>query len=167
MSSAVDFSVIAWKLFDRAVAYTMFDCGRGMLWSAVGDGSKIYPGDGHQASDVGLDAAWGITIDNAGNVYVVDQDLHSVRKIAPNGVVTTVAGAGVAGSTGDGGPATSARPQSADRRVTAAPDGSLYIADSGNNKIRRVSTQRHDQHRRGYWHCRLQRRQRAGALAHA
>jgi sugar lactone lactonase YvrE len=138
MSSAVDFSAIAWKLFDRAVAYSMFDCGRGMLWSAVGDGSKIYPGNGHQASDVGLDAAWGITIDATGNVYVVDQDLHSVRKIAPDGVVTTVAGTGVAGSSGDGGPATAAR-LNLPTRVTAAADGSLYIADSGNNKIRRVS----------------------------
>jgi len=137
-SSVVDFSASALKLFDRAVAYTMFNCGRGMLWSAVGDGSKTYPGDGRQASDVGLDAAWGIAIDAADNVYVVDQDLHSVRKISPNGVVTTVAGTGVAGSSGDGGPATAAR-LNLPTRVAVSSNGTVYIADSGNHKIRRVS----------------------------
>lgn len=138
MGSAVDFSATAWKLFDRAIAYTMFDCGRGMLWSAVGDGTKIYPGDGAQASDIGLDAVWGIAVDSMSNVYVVDQNLHSVRKIAPDGVVTTVAGTGVAGASGDGGPATSAR-LNLPTRVAVTSDGTLYIADSGNHKIRRVA----------------------------
>ncbi|HVQ87941.1 MAG TPA: hypothetical protein VMT88_07150 [Actinomycetes bacterium] len=136
--SAVDFSTVAWKLFDRAIAYTTFDCGRGMLWTAAGDGGHTYPGDGHQASDVGFSEAWGVAIDSSDNVYVVDTDLDSVRKIAPTGVVTTVAGTGVAGSTGDGGPATSAK-LNLPSRVAVGPDGSLYIADSGNNKIRRVS----------------------------
>ena len=109
-----------------------------MLWTAAGDGGNTYPGDGHQASDVGLASAWGIAIDSADNVYVVDQGLNSVRKIAPDGVVTTVAGTGVAGASGDGGPATSAR-LNLPTRVAVGPDGALYIADSGNNNIRRVA----------------------------
>ena len=139
LGSAASFTDVAWKLFDRAVAHTMFDCGRGMLWTAIGNGTKTYGGDGQQASNVGLAAAWGVAIDASNNVYVVDQDLNAVRRIGLGGTVTTVAGTGVAGATGDGGPATSAR-LNAPTRVAVAADGTLYIADSGNNKVRRIAT---------------------------
>lgn len=128
----------AWSLLRRAAAYTAQDCGRNMLWTAAGNGTAVYPGDGNQAATVGFSVPWGLAIDAQGRVYVADAGTHTVRRIGTGGLVTTVAGTGTAGSTGDGGPATSARLNSP-TRLTFDDEGNLYIADSGNHRIRKVS----------------------------
>ena len=97
-----------------------------------------YSGDGGPA----LDATWGgpkgIRCDSEGNVIVVDTENHAIRRIdVGTGIVTTVAG-GQLGGHGDGGPATDAsldRPHGCD----IAADGSIYIADSNNHRVRAVS----------------------------
>ena len=131
-------SPTAWNMFNRAAAYTAFECGRNMLWTAAGDGGTTYAGDGGQSVDRGLSSPYGVAIDSQDRVYVADSVLHAVRRIDHDGSVTTIAGTGVAGSTGDGGPATAARLNAPVRLAFDSADN-LFIADSGNHKIRRVT----------------------------
>jgi uncharacterized protein (TIGR03437 family) len=95
-------------------------------------------GDGGQARSAALSQPEGIAVDLAGNVYVADAAVHRVRKIAPDGSIQTVAGTGVAGFAGDGGPATAAL---LNQPYGLAMDraGNLYIADLGNARVRKVA----------------------------
>ena len=79
----------------------------------------------------------GLTVDLAGNLYLADRSGHRVHKVKPDGTVTTIAGTGTPGYAGDGGPAPEAR---LDGPCDLASDlaGNLYVADSGNNRIRKV-----------------------------
>ena len=92
-----------------------------------------------RATNAQLDAPTGVAVDAAGNLYIADQDNNRIRKVSPDGTITTVAGNGSAGFSGDGGPATDA---SLNRPLALAVDatGGLLIADSGNQRIRRVDT---------------------------
>jgi RHS repeat-associated protein len=86
----------------------------------------------------GLTTPTGLALGPDGSVYFSEAQNHRVRRRDPNGTITTVAGTGSAGFSGDEGPATSAqlsRPQG----IAVGPDGSLFIADQNNNRIRRVS----------------------------
>ncbi len=85
-----------------------------------------------------LNGNGGLATDAAGNVYAVEQNQSRVRRIAPDGTVTTFAGTGTAGFSGDGGPAAQAQLRTP-RAVAVAPNGDVYIGDNGNNRIRRVS----------------------------
>jgi hypothetical protein len=135
-----NFTTAAWALFDRAAAYASMNCGRNMLWTAAGAGGSVYGGDGAQALASGLNAPWGLAIDSQGRVHIADGSAHAVRRINANGTMTTVAGTGTAGFSGDGGPATSARLNAPVRLAFDASDN-LYIADSANHRIRRVTPQ--------------------------
>lgn len=102
-------------------------------------GTGGYSGDGGQARDARLNSPTGVGYDGAGNIYIADRGNHVVRKVAPNGVITTFAGNDTLGYSGDMGPATAAklnRPYS----VTADVAGNVYICDGGNNVIRKVNT---------------------------
>ncbi|MDX2031955.1 MAG: BACON domain-containing carbohydrate-binding protein [Blastocatellia bacterium] len=81
---------------------------------------------------------WRFSFDGAGNMYIADDAGHRVRKVSPSGVITTVAGTGVAGFEGDGGPATAARLNFPSTVVVDA-SGNLHIADYSNNRIRKVT----------------------------
>lgn len=80
----------------------------------------------------------GLAIDAADNIYVAIYSGHSILKIAPDGSSTVIAGTGTAGFSGDGGPATNAQ-LNFPSDLAIATDGTLYIADSGNNRIRRIT----------------------------
>jgi sugar lactone lactonase YvrE len=80
----------------------------------------------------------GLAIDTQDNLYLTEWLGHTVLKIAANGSVTTIAGTGVAGFSGDGGPATAAQLYGPSA-VAIASDGAVYIADSGNNRVRKVA----------------------------
>jgi uncharacterized protein (TIGR03437 family) len=94
-------------------------------------------GDNGPAASAVLWSPEKVITDAAGNVYIADTESHRVRRVSPSGVITTVAGSGSAGFSGDEGPATAAQLRSP--YGLALADGSLYIADSGNNRVRRVT----------------------------
>ena len=94
-------------------------------------------GDGGPAITAPLNNPSAVAYDAAGNLYIADRDYDRVRRVTPQGIITTVAGTGLRGYSGDGGPATEAELyQPYD--VEAGPDGSIYIADYGNHRVRRV-----------------------------
>ncbi len=101
-----------------------------LVGGAINDGSKAASGLLNQPS--------AIAIDSAGNAYIADTNNHRVRMISPGGVITTVAGTGVSGFSGDNGPATSAE-LNAPQGVAIDASGNLYIADTLNYRVRVVS----------------------------
>jgi sugar lactone lactonase YvrE len=110
----------------------------GVITTIGGTGSAGYGGDGGPATNARFNNPHGIASDPAGNVYVADPPNQRIRRIDANsGIVTTVAGSGAGGFGGDGGPATAAR-LNYPKGVEIAPDGSLYIADNNNHRVRRV-----------------------------
>jgi sugar lactone lactonase YvrE len=80
----------------------------------------------------------GLAIDAQDNLYFAEWMGHVVIRVAPDGTATTIAGTGAAGFSGDGGPASAAQ-LNGPSGVTLGPDGSLYITDSGNNRVRKVA----------------------------
>ncbi len=110
----------------------------GILTVVAGNGIRGFSGDGGRATSASLSGARGVAVDTAGNLYIADSLNQRVRKIDSNGVITTVAGNGVTGFSGDGGRATSAS-LNLPSGVAVDAAGNLYIADSGNNRIRKVT----------------------------
>jgi uncharacterized protein (TIGR03437 family) len=94
-------------------------------------------GDGGPSTMAQIGAIQGIALDRSGNLYLSDTDHHRVRKVSPNGVITTVAGTGSAGFSGDGGPAATSQ-LNLPYGVAVDLTGSVYIADLGNNRVRRI-----------------------------
>jgi hypothetical protein len=111
----------------------------GTITSFAGTGVAGYLGDGAPAVDARLQYPYGVAVDSAGNVYIADYYNHRIRKVAAGtGIITTIAGDGVAGSTGDGGAATSAR-LSSPLGVAIDAAGDVYIADWLNHRIRKIT----------------------------
>ncbi|MEZ5362984.1 MAG: hypothetical protein R2748_11755 [Bryobacterales bacterium] len=114
------------------------DGATGIITTVAGNGSRGFSGDGGPATSAELDAPRGLALDATGNLFIADQSNHRIRRVdAATGIITTIAGNGSAEFSGDGGPATSAglnRPQD----VVLRGD-SLYIADSANRRVRRIS----------------------------
>ncbi len=108
----------------------------GYISTYGGNGSSGFSGDGGQATAAQLNTPYGVAVDNGGNVYVADELNFRVRKITPAGIITTVAGSGTGGYSGDGGPAIAAQITPTGIAVDAA--GNLFIAT--NNRIRKVNT---------------------------
>ncbi|HEX4999868.1 MAG TPA: hypothetical protein VFY29_16730 [Terriglobia bacterium] len=105
----------------------------------AGTGRQGYGGDGGPAVDAGFEHPDDIALDAKGNIYVADNLGHRIRQITPDGKIRTVAGTGAPGYSGDGGPASAAKLQSP-VRVALDAAGNLFIADSGNARIRKVNT---------------------------
>lgn len=105
----------------------------------AGNGSQVFAGDGGPATAAGLNHPRGLAVDASGNVYISDVDNHRIRRVSPSGIISTIAGNGVPGDSGDGGPAVSA---SLSDVTGLALDGAgnLYIADAGNRRVRKVTT---------------------------
>jgi sugar lactone lactonase YvrE len=110
----------------------------GTLSTVAGSADPGFSGDGGPASAAELDSPEGIAVDDRGDLYIADTRNNRVREVMPAGTIKTIAGTGVAGFSGDGGPATAAR---LDRPAGVAVDahGDVYIADRFNSRVRKVS----------------------------
>lgn len=108
----------------------------GVLSLVAGNGIKGFSGEGGPATDASLNSPFGLALDSAGNLYIADRLNNRVRRVSPSGLITTVAGTGIAGSSGDGGPAARAT-LSAPQAVGIDKAGNLLIA--GDNRIRKVN----------------------------
>lgn len=114
------------------------DLTTGIVTTVAGTGTTGYSGDGGPALAAQLNSPQRLAIDSVGNIYIADAGNNVVRRVdASSGIITTVAGTGVGGFRGDGGPATSAQLRKP-RGVALDGDGILYVADSGNHRIRSV-----------------------------
>ena len=117
--------------------YRVRKVSNGVITTAAGNGTPGSSGDNGPATNAQLGDPEGIAVDSAGNLYVADGVSCRIRKVS-NGVITTVAGNGTQGFSGDNGPATGARLWGP-AGVAVDSAGNLYIADTGNNSIRKVS----------------------------
>ena len=109
----------------------------GVITTVAGNGTQGFSGDNGPATSAQLWYAEGIAVDSAGSLYIADYWNNRIRKVS-NGVITTVAGNGTLGFSGDNGPATSAQLWNP-TGVAVDSVGNLYIADTGNYRIRKVS----------------------------
>ena len=113
------------------------DAVTGVITTIAGTGSEGYTGDGGPATSARLSGPDGIALDNAGNLFIADDNNNVIREVS-NGIITTIAGTGTAGYSGDGGPATSAEmndPEGLQLDIA----GNVYFPDSQNNVVRRVN----------------------------
>ncbi|MBI3878660.1 MAG: SMP-30/gluconolactonase/LRE family protein [Verrucomicrobia bacterium] len=110
----------------------------GKIHAVAGSGVKGYSGDGGPALQATFNLPHEIRFDKAGNFYIADMQNHAIRRVdAKTQVITTFAGTGTAGYSGDGGPANKAQLKQP-HSIQFGPDGSLYICDIANHVIRRV-----------------------------
>lgn len=116
------------------------DAGSGIISTVAGTGSSGDSGDGGWAVFAKLDDPRAVHAAASGSIYIADTDNHRIRRVSSGGIITTVAGNGLPGSTGDGGSAASARLNTPEG-IWLDGSGNLYIADTSNHKIRRVDGQ--------------------------
>lgn len=108
----------------------------GTLWTFAGSGVGSSTGDGGPATAAGLAYPEALTVDSSGAVYIADAD--KIRRVGSNGIITTFAGTGVGGYTGDGGPALKAT-LNGPTAMAFDQYGNLFFADTGNHVIREVT----------------------------
>jgi sugar lactone lactonase YvrE len=115
----------------------------GIITTVAGNGpsgySGSYSGDGGAATNANLNWPYGVAVDASGNLFISDKGNNRVRKVNANGIITTVAGNGSSGYSGDGGAATYARLNNP-CGIAVDTSGNLFIADNNNHRIRKVNS---------------------------
>jgi signal peptidase I len=111
----------------------------GTVSQVAGGGSNTACSFSGAATSVSLSSPQGVTVDSSGNIYIADSGHSCVRKVTPAGTVSQVAGTGTAGFNGDGGAATAAQ-VNAPIGLAIDSAGNIYIADTSNNRIRKVTS---------------------------
>lgn len=109
----------------------------GVVTTVAGTGEPGTTGDGGPGHEAQLDWPTSLTLDGAGNLYITERVGCVVRKLAPDGVITTIAGTGGSGFSGDGGAATAAELNWPDGLAVEA-DGTIYLADGANFRVRKI-----------------------------
>jgi hypothetical protein len=109
----------------------------GTITTVAGDGNAGFSGDGGSATDARLNFPTGVSVTSSGTIYFADRENHRVRMVDGSGVITTLAGTGSFGYSGDGGPATSAN-LAFPAGVSSDAQGNIYIVDRFNYRIRMV-----------------------------
>ncbi|MBX2907120.1 MAG: Ig-like domain-containing protein [Taibaiella sp.] len=109
-----------------------------LIATIAGNGTEGYAGDGGSATDAAFVAPGGVAYDTSGNIYVADFYGGVIRKIRTDGTITTFAGTGSYGFSGDGGPAIAAA-FAGPTKITFDASGNLFVADHYNNRIRKIS----------------------------
>ena len=134
-------------VFDKAGNMYVADCGNfvirkinalGVIYTIAGNRKCNYSGDGGPAVNASIKWPLAIAVDNNNNLLIVDNAGNSIRKVSATGIITTICGNGVAGYSGDGGPATNAMID-APTDVAVDKRGNIYVADNGNNRIRVIT----------------------------
>ena len=135
----------SWLLVDATGAIFVVSSGRirrigpdGVIATGAGRGESGFGGDGGPAALASFDGASGMAADAQGNLYIADRGNGRVRRIAPDGGITTFAGTGEQASTGDGGPATEAS-LNGPSDVAVGPDGSIFVAELKGHRVRRIA----------------------------
>jgi sugar lactone lactonase YvrE len=105
-----------------------------------GPGPGGYSGDGGVATNAELSHPYGVAVDATGNLFIADYGNNVIRKVGTNGIITTVAGNGTPGFSGDGGAATNAE-FNGPTDVAVGANGNLFIADANNERVRELGTQ--------------------------
>ncbi len=114
------------------------DLKKGTISTVAGNGQKGYAGDGGPAREASLNQPYEIRFDKAGNMYWVEMPNHVVRRVDKRtGIITTIAGTGTAGFSGDGGPGVKAEVRQP-HSIQFDPRGRLLICDIGNHRVRRL-----------------------------
>ena len=108
----------------------------GIITTVAGNGKVGYAGDGGPAVSTSLTIPGGVAVDKSGNLFIFDNT--RIRKVSTTGIITTVAGNGTRGFSGDGGPATQAQFTPA-RGIAVDSSGNIYIGDTSNNRVRKIS----------------------------
>jgi sugar lactone lactonase YvrE len=110
----------------------------GIISTVAGNGTSGFGGDGGPATWAQLATPFGVAVDPSANLFVADTDNFRIRKVTPEGIISTAAGSATYGFGGDGGPATSAQLASP-LGVAVDASGNLFIADTYNYRIRKVT----------------------------
>ncbi len=111
----------------------------GFIYTIAGTGTSAYGGDGGPASTANLKGPTGVAVDASGNIYISDGPDARIRKVNTSGVISTFAGTGTTGFSGDGGAATAARFTNPGG-LAFDTSGNLFVADRSNNRIRRITS---------------------------
>ena len=134
---AIDASYLYISLFSQQIVCKL-ELATGILSTIAGNGSNSYSGDGGPALAAGLGYPSGLSVTASGEIYIADYNNNRIRKIDASGIITTVAGNGIAAFSGDGGPATSAS-INLPTGVFVDGAGNIFIADNSNYRIRKVA----------------------------
>lgn len=111
----------------------------GTISTVAGTGTCGFAGDGGAATSASLQYPTGVFVDGSGNIFIADRTNQRIRKVtAATGVITTIAGTGVAGFSGDGGAATSAT-LNQPRTIYVNTSGEVFVADASNHRVRKIS----------------------------
>lgn len=110
----------------------------GIITTVAGTGEQGFSGDSGPATSAQLDSPAGVAVDAAGTIYIADTHNQRIRKVDLAGIITTVAGTGTAGFSGDNGPAASAT-LSNPSALAVDSSGNIYIADTDNHRIRKIT----------------------------
>jgi NHL repeat-containing protein len=116
----------------------------GTITTVAGTGKPGFAGDGGKATAAQLDGPFSLVVDGAGDLFIAENPVpygrstyHRVRKVRPDGIITTVVGTGKAGFSGDGGKATDAR-LNTPSSLAVDTAGNLFVSDYNNYRVRKI-----------------------------